>query len=95
MVRYYGYEYDIFAEDWNILRGSRYLVVECKNKETVTTADMAHFIAKVHCLCRRVPELKDSAYRLRACLCYSGELAREAAIIARGHTPPIELLRIR
>lgn len=94
-VHYSGYEYDIFANRWDFLRGDQYLVVECKHTKIVTTHDIAHFIAKVDALCRGLPDLESSTSRLYAYLCHSGEIAQEAATVARGHRPPIELVKIQ
>ena len=94
-LRAFGYEYDIFAQRWDFFHGSRYLVVECKNVETVTVRDVAHFIAKVDALYHGLPELENSTAQLYAYLCHSRQVSKETEIVARRHTPPIELVKIR
>ena len=70
--------FDVFGkkEDWENLE---YCIVECKNKDRVTSADVLHFIKKLSNFYKGLPEdiLSDKP-PVKAILAYTGELPKDA-----------------
>ena len=92
--RKYGYEYDIYARREEILSGPEYLVVECKDQVRVSAKDVVSFILKVDVFYKHLPEILFTKPPIYAYLCYSGEIDKDAAAVAKTHKPSIKFKKL-
>jgi hypothetical protein len=73
----YGFEYDLYGEKDNFF-STDYLLVECKDKQRVTSGDVNRFIRKVVEFHKRM-----QGGTLMSYLCYTGEIDADAKYVAR------------
>ncbi len=82
----FGYEFDLYGEISGIF-SIKYLLVECKNKQKVSAADVVRFIMKVNSFYKRRPDVE-------AYFCYSEDIDRNALAASKGNNPPITFKKI-
>ena len=89
------YEYDIYGEREEDLGEREYLLIECKDKTRVSAHDVVRFINKVDIFYKRLPEFLGEKPKIYAYLCYSADIDKDAASLAKAHKPSIKLKQLK
>ncbi len=85
-----GLEIDLFGKIEDSLEGASYLLVECKDKDRVTSADVMRFIRKVDVFYKALPEdFLSGGPSVTAVLAHTGVVNEDSKAVCKGHEPRI------
>ncbi|MBA7699017.1 hypothetical protein ES703_107701 [subsurface metagenome] len=86
-----GGEIDIYGELEEFLSGKSFLLVECKDKDLVSKADVMRFMRKVTDFYKRLPGgLFGEKPSVKVVLAYTGKVDSDAKAVGASFKPKIE-----
>ena len=86
-----GREIDIYGEQEDFLGDKSYLLVECKDKASVTSADVISFMKKVQDFDKRLSvDILGDKPPVIAFIAYTGNVVKDAKDVAQNFRPKIK-----